>query len=171
MRYRIRQGLSAIFAPAQPVDFALAARVLSPALLDCFRQMRPSEQVHSLQVLRTVQAQGSTPDDLAAAALLHDVGKSRYAFPVWQKTLVVLVRAIAPGLFQWLSSGDEANWLQRPFVLSAQHPAWGAELVAAAGGSPRAIWLIAHHADPPVTWAAHPDLQLLKRLQAADDAH
>jgi hypothetical protein len=171
MRYRIRQGLSAIFAPAQPVDFALAAQVLTPALLDCFRQMRRSEQVHSLQVLRTVRAQGSTPDDLAVAALLHDAGKSRYAFPVWQKTLVVLLRAFAPGPFQRLSSGDEANWLQRPFVLAVQHPAWGADMVAAAGGSSRAVWLIAHHADLPDRWAEHPDHHLLERLQAADDAH
>ncbi len=169
MRYRIRQGLSALFAFAQPVDIALAASVLSPALLACFQQMRRSEQLHSLKVLRTIQAQGSTPDDLAVAALLHDAGKSRYAFPTWQKTLVVLVRAFTPGLFARLSAGDEANLLHRPFVLSVRHPAWSADLVAAAGGSPRAVWLIAHHADPPDQWAEHPDLHLLKRLQAADD--
>jgi len=171
MQYRIRQGLNALFAASQPVDLALATQVLSPALLDIFQRMRRSEQLHSLKVLRTIQAQGSTPDDLAVAALLHDAGKSRYPFPVWQKTLVVLVRAFAPGLYARLSTGDESNWFQRPFVLSVQHPAWSADLVAAAGGSPRAVWLIAHHADPAEDWAAHPDAYLLKRLQAADDAH
>jgi hypothetical protein len=169
--YRIRQGLRALTAFAQPVDVDLAARYLNPALLACFRTMRRAEQLHSLRVLRAVLAQGDTPHDLAVAALLHDVGKSRYPFPVWQKTLVVLARALTPGLFTRLSCGRETDWRCRPFVLSAQHPAWSAAQVAAAGGSPRAVWLIAHHATPPETLAGHEWLDLLRRLRAADDAH
>lgn len=171
MTYRVRQGLRALLAFSQPVDYDLAAQYLSPELLSCFRAMRRSEQLHSLQVLRTVLAQGPTPHDLAVAALLHDAGKSRYAFPVWQKTLVVLVRAFAPALFCRLSRGQEQNRLHRPFVLSAQHPAWSAAQAAAAGGSATAVWLIAHHADSPVQWAGHPHVHLLQRLQAADDAN
>ncbi len=169
--YRIRQGLRALFAFSQPVDYDLAAQYLTPALFNCFRAMRRSEQLHSLQVLRTVLAQGSTPHDLAVAALLHDAGKSRYAFPIWQKTLVVLVEAFAPALFQRLSQGQEHNRLHRPFVLSAQHPAWSAEQVAAAGGSATAVWLVRHHAGSSARWAGHPDVHLLQRLQAADDAN
>lgn len=169
--YRIRQGLRALFAFSQPVDDDLAAQHLTPELLACFRAMRRSEQLHSLHVLRTVLAQGSTPPDLAVAALLHDAGKSRYPFPVWQKTLVVLVRAFAPRLFERLSSGSETNWLHRPFVLSVHHPTWSAEQVAAAGGSEGAVWLIAHHADSPDRWHDHPQAHLLHRLRAADDAN
>jgi hypothetical protein len=169
--YRIKQGLRALFAFSHPIDDDLAAQVLSPELLTVFQAMRRSEQLHSLNVLRTLMAQGSVPDDLAVAALLHDSGKSRYPFPVWQKTMVVLVRAFAPGLFQSLSSGSETNWFQRPFVLSEHHPAWSAELVSAAGGSERAVWLIAHHADSPEQWAGHPHADLLKRLRSADDAN
>lgn len=169
--YRIRQGLRALFAFSRPIDADLAEQKLTPELLRLFRAMRRSEQQHSLNVLRTLMAQGSVPDDLAVAALLHDAGKSRYPFPVWQKTLVVLVRAFAPGLFQRLSSGSESNWLQRPFVLSEHHPAWSAEQVAAAGGSERAVWLVAHHADAPEQWAGHPHVGLLITLRAADDAN
>lgn len=169
--YRIRQGLRALFAFSQPVDADLAAAYLTPLLLTCFRSMRRSEQLHSLNVLRTIQAQGSIHPDLAVAALLHDAGKSRYPFPVWQKTLVVLVRAFTPRLFQRLSSGSEHNLLCRPFVLSVHHPAWSAERVAAAGGSDPAVWLIAHHADPLERWAEHPQLHLLKQLRDADDAN
>ncbi len=168
---RLRQGVRALLAFTRPVDYGLAARHLSPPLLACFRQMRRSEQLHSLNVLRAVLAQGSTPDDLAVAALLHDVGKARYAFPVWQKTLVVLVCAAFPALFQRLATGSAGNFWQRPFVVSQQHPAWSAEIAAAAGASEGALWLIAHHADPLPQWADHPHVYLLKRLQQADDAN
>ena len=167
-RYRIQQGLRALFAFSQPVERELAARYLTPDLLACFDTMRRGEQQHGLSVLRQLLAEGSIPDDLGVAALLHDVGKSRYPFPVWEKTLVVLVRAFAPRLFDRLSAGQETNRLCRPFVLGVHHPAWSTEIARAAGASERAVWLIAHHADNP---ASHPHLQLLERLQAADDAN
>lgn len=168
---RVRQGIRALLAFSQPVDTTLAAEYLSPALMPCFRSMRRSEQLHSLNVLRDTLAQGSTPSDLAIAALLHDVGKSRYPFPTWQKTLVVLARAFVPTIFQRLSQGDERIFWQRPFVLSEQHPAWSAQMIAAAGAPERAIWLVAHHADSLAQWADHPDLYLLERLKQADDAN
>jgi hypothetical protein len=169
--YRIQQGLRALFAFTQPVDSDLAQQYLSPELMTCFRAMRRGEQLHSLHILRTILAQGSTPDDLAVAALLHDAGKSRYGFPVWQKTLVVLIRAFAPHLYKHLSEGDETNPIHRPFVLSQHHPAWSATLVNQAGASERAIWLIEHHADGLEQWQNHPHIELLQRLKAADDAH
>jgi hypothetical protein len=168
---RVRQGIRALLAFSRPVDSDLAANYLTPELMAQFNLMRHSEQLHSLNVLRATLAQGFTPSDLAVAALLHDVGKSRYPFPTMQKTLVVLVRTFAPGLFQRLSQGDERNFWQRPFVLSQQHPIWSAEIVAAAGASERATWLIAHHADPPAYWNDHPSIHLLKRLKQADDAN
>ncbi|MBZ0295367.1 MAG: HD domain-containing protein [Anaerolineae bacterium] len=168
---RIRQGVRALLAFAHPVDYDLAADYLSPSLMHCFQQMRRSEQLHSLNVLRDVLAQGPTPDDLAVAALLHDVGKSRYPFPVWQKTMVVLTRAFAPGLFQRLSAGSEHRFWQRPFVVSSQHPRWSADIVRDAGASERAVWLVLHHADSLANWPEHPHCYLLKRLKAADDAN
>jgi hypothetical protein len=170
-RYRIQQGLRALFAFLRPIDRDLAEQVLTPDLLACFDSMRRGEQQHSLNVLRQLLAEGSIPDDLGVAALLHDVGKSRYPFPVWEKTLVVLVRAFAPRLFDRLSSGQETNRLCRPFILSVHHPTWSAEIVRAAGASARAVWLIDHHADDAAQWNRHPHVQLLERLQAADDAN
>jgi hypothetical protein len=169
--YRIRQGLRAIFAFSQSVETSLAAEYLAPELLALFRQMRRSEQLHSLNVLRDVLAQGTTPHDLAVAALLHDVGKSRYPMQVWQKTLVVLTRAFSPALFERWSKGDPSSLWHRPFVVYVQHPAWSAQLIASAGASTNAVWLVAHHQENADQWQRHPLASLLIRLQAADDSN
>ncbi len=168
---RLRQGLRALFAFALPVDLALARRYLDAAQLALFRRMRRGEQLHSLNVLRGVLAQGETPPDLAVAALLHDVGKSRYPLRLWQKTGAVLVRACAPPLFARLSRGDPRRWWQRAFVVYVQHPAWSAELLAETAASASAVWLVAHHQDDAERWRDHECYLLLKRLQRADDAN
>lgn len=167
--YRIGQGLRALGTRFAPVDDAQAEKLLSPALYALYRQMRRSERQHSLRVLRELRAVGHADPDLLAAALLHDVGKVRAPFGVPAKTLVVLVRAIVPqAVLRW-GSGSARGW-RRPFAVSVQHPAWGAEMVAAAGGSPRTVELIARHQDtldgPPQTEMD----RLLLALQAVDDA-
>ncbi len=169
--HRLQQGLRALFAFARPVDLDLAARTLTPEQLALFRRLRRAEQLHSLNVLRALLDQGDTPPDLAAAALLHDVGKSRYPLALWQKTAAVLVRAVAPGLFQRLSAGDPRRLLNRPFAVYVHHPAWGAELAAQVGSSSGTVWLIAQHQQPADQVCDHDLCQMLKRLQRADDAN
>lgn len=170
--HRLQQGLRALFAFTRIPDQQFAAQYLSSTQLQWFTQMTRGEQLHSLNVLRDVLAQGATPDDLAAAALLHDVGKSRYAMTVWQKTLPVVVRALIPRWYIRLSQGNPANWLARPFVVNAQHPAWGGELLATqTDASERLIWLVTHHADALSEWIGHPYAPLLQRLQVADNAN
>ncbi len=160
---RLRQGLNALLAFAQPVDHAFVAQHLTPELQDCFTLLRRSEQLHSLRVLRALQEQGTVPPELAAAALLHDVGKTRWPFPLWQRVLVVLLPPLAPSLAASLARGDVANPLARPFIIEHQHPAWGAQLARAAGADERVVVLIERHAQPPG------DDELLARLRHADE--
>jgi len=168
--YRFRQGLRALASWLRPVDDARAAQHLSPALFALYRQMRRSERQHSLRVLDSLIRAGHTQPDLLAAALLHDVGKIRAPFYLPEKVLVVLVKAAAPQRYQQWGSGSARGW-QRPFAVGVQHPAWGAEMVAAADGSPLTVDLIRRHAD----WLADGDGAesdtLLRALQAVDDAN
>jgi hypothetical protein len=78
---------------------------------------------------------------------------------------------LAPVLFKWLSRGDPARFWLRPFVVKAQHPAWSAEMLTAAGASDTTVWLAAHHQEDASQWATHPYYDLLQRLQQADDAN
>ncbi len=169
---RLRQGLRALFAFSQALDTPLAARYLTAEQLALFQRMRRGEQLHSLNVLRGVLAQEGDkemPPELATAALLHDVGKIRYPLRLWQKTIAVLVRTFVPSLFVRLSRGDPEQFINRPFVVYALHPAWSAELLTQTGACDVAIWLVAHHAENADRWRDHDQYPLLKRLQEADD--
>ncbi len=170
--YRLRQGLRAFFAFARPVDETLAGRFLSPQQFAVFKRLRRGEQLHSLNVLCALLTQNAvTPPDLAVAALMHDVGKIRSPVLLWQQSIVVLIRSFTPSAFERLSHGDPRRWLNHPFVVYVEHPAWSAEILAQTGASEAAIWLVAHHADPADRWQNHDLYPLLQRLQAADDTN
>lgn len=167
---RVRQGLRALSAWARPVHHDLAAEILSPDLLALFHRMRRSEQQHSLNVLLTLRRRGQNHPALLQAALLHDVGKSRVPFHLWDRVVVVLVKAAAPALARRWGEGQSIGW-RRPFVVSFQHPAWGAEMAAKVGADPLVVELIASH---QVHLDHEPRTQterLLVALQAADDAN
>ncbi|HVO41934.1 MAG TPA: HD domain-containing protein, partial [Aggregatilineales bacterium] len=119
-------------------------------------------------VLRLLQSWGYNDPSLMAAALLHDVGKSRFPFSIWDRTLVVLVRAVMPDRARAWGSAERMGW-RRPFVVSYQHPRWSADMAAGAGADPLAVALIADHQmkldHAPVT----PTEKLLSALQQADN--
>lgn len=166
--YRFRQGIRALGSWLRPVDDAQAEATLSPALVALYRQMRRSERQHSLRMLHSLISAGHTDPDLLVAALLHDVGKTRTHFFLPEKVLVVLVKAIAPPLYRRWGSGPVHGW-RRPFAVSVQHPVWGAEMVAAAGGSPLAVELILRHAESLDLEERTRADRLLRALQAVDD--
>lgn len=170
--YRVRQGLRALFAFARPIEADAARTWLTPDELALFNRLQRGERLHCLNVLGALLAQhGRTPRALAAAALLHDVGKIRYPLHLWQKTLVVLARTFVPPLYHRLAAANPEGWLARPFVVYERHPAWSAEYAAQAGSNDDTIWLCAHHADPAGQWRDHPLYPLLVRLQQADDTN
>lgn len=172
MLQRFQQGIRALFAFAQDVDYDLAERYLESEQMTLFRSMAKSEQLHSLNVLRDVLKQETqTPHDLAVAALLHDCGKSRKHLAVWQKTLSVLVKKLAPAWDKRLSEDGDLNFWRAPFIVRRHHPRWGAELMRDRNSSDCVIWLIEHHADNADDWQGHPYYDLLIRLQGADDAN
>lgn len=168
---RLRQGLRALTAFIRPVDYSLVEAYLSPAQQSLFRRMKRAEQQHSIAVLRDLLAEAPAPPELAIAALLHDVGKTRYPLAVWMKTETVLLKAFAPALARRWTGGDPRNWLKRGLIVSKTHPAWSAALVQPTGVSELTLWLIENHQSRAADLRSHPGYRLLLRLQRADDAN
>jgi putative nucleotidyltransferase with HDIG domain len=139
--------------------------------------MHKSEQAHSLRVLGELRSQGEENKDLHTAALLHDVGKIRAPLSLWERVLVVVVRALCPDcVHKWGSTnGDESleglGW-RRAFVVSEKHPAWGADLASQYGVSELAVSLIARHQEqlpPSVDNESSVEDHLLHKIQAVDN--
>jgi hypothetical protein len=122
--------------------------------------MDPAARRHHLAVYRRLRAQGCDNSEVLAAALLHDIGKGRVS-PL-DRTAYVLASRIGPGFVRWLAGDGRRGW--RALYRLAHHPALGAALVQAAGGSARLVWLIAHHQRRDLD---DRDLQLLREADEA----
>ena len=160
VRYRVAQFVRTLAAPLRPLDAAYAGAHLAPSLLELFRALPPAEQVHALALCRTLEARGQTDPDLLAAALLHDVGKLRVRPRLWERVIAVLGEHYLPARAEMWAMGAPRG-LRRAFVIRQQHAAWGAELAADAGASPRTVELIRRHHSAP---GADAELALLQTL-------
>jgi hypothetical protein len=114
--------------------------------MELFGHMQSSEQAHSLLVFNQLLAQREMQEDLLGAALLHDVGKSRFPLRIWERVLIVLGKALVPERAADWGQGEPRGW-KRPFVVAEKHPDWGAEMASAAGASPLAVSIIQRHQD------------------------
>lgn len=166
-RYRIAQGLSHLRpVPPSAGDLLLAEQILSARQFALFRSMPQQDQRHHCCVAARLTAEGQVDPDLLQAALLHDAGKfdGSRGPNVAERTMVVLLASVAPGLLARLSREDH-RW-NRGLYLAVHHPALGAQIAGEAGCNVRVQWLIAHHGDERI----EDDDLLLRALQSADSA-
>jgi putative nucleotidyltransferase with HDIG domain len=174
--YRSRQFWQAISTSPSQGDVELISSFLTDPQLELFLCMQASEQNHSIQVFNELRDQGQENPDLLAAALLHDVGKTRAPLRIWDRVIIVIVGAVCEScVHKW---GRDKNILpesglgwRRAFVIAEQHPAWGAEMAAECGTSPLAVSLIARHQERVNAGASTEEDILLQNLQAVDDNH
>ena len=149
-------------------ELAPARSVLTTEQMQLFTRLQPSEQIHALRVLQTVQQQGGSDPDLQTAALLHDVGKARTPLKLWERVVIVLGNAFFREYAKAWGRGQPQGLL-RPFVIAEQHPAWGGEMASEVSASPLAVSLIRRHQSPDEFLpTSQKEDHLLKILQNAD---
>lgn len=164
--YRIRQGLDSLLgAPMRPEDRALAATHLSAAEWELFARMEPADQRHSVRVLRTLIDSGVADEELLAAALLHDVGKSRCRISVLHRTVTVLLEALFGELPPFALQKRSGWWM--PFYVLANHPRLGACMLTQAGSRERVWRLVELHQQDPLLTSRLPDSQWLRKALIA----
>ena len=141
---------------------------LSPTALALFRRMSAADRAHCLRVFAWLQTHDQADNDLLVAALLHDCGKAAAPIAVWQRTLKVLLRHLAPDRWHTLSRPAAPSDWRFPFFVLQNHPLIGAEWAEAAGCAATVVWLIRYHeTDPDPSDSRSP---LMRCLQDADAA-
>jgi hypothetical protein len=171
--WRVRQFVRGIFAHVNADEMLEVTRALPKAAVCRFCQMPLDGQRHSLNVLYTLQAAGWHDPDLAAAALLHDVGKvagdaANIRLSPWLRGPLVLLTALAPAKVAALASDDPATGWHYLLYVHREHPAIGAAWAKADGCSELTRWLIEHHQDKPDSQPTNRQDELLALLYWAD---
>lgn len=166
--YRLRQLRSNLTAGRLSHEARTdVGELLSAAEQALFERFSFADQWHSYHVLRTLRDAGYNHPDLLAAALLHDIGKTRYPLNAWDRTVIVVGGVLFPERAKVWGRGAVDSW-RRPFVVRAMHPIWGAEMAGAVGSRPGVVDLILRHQDKIDHGRAEDD-ELLRSLQWADD--
>ena len=170
--YRTQQFWNALSAKPGPEDLELVRNLLTPAQMGLFSRMQTSEQVHSIAVMKRLSLEKDVNSSqhvrsLLEAALLHDVGKSRYPLRLWERVMIVLAIALFPRKVTEWGSGEISGW-QRVFVISEQHPEWSAQMAEGVGTMPLAVELIRQHQNHYPANTVSIEGRLLERLQIAD---
>lgn len=174
--YRVQQFWQGWRAKILPEELAGAVIYLPPMAKARFQQLPRDAQRHSLNVLHTLQQQGTLSTDLAAAALLHDVGKlaaeeAGLRINLWVRGPLVLLEQVAPHLLtRWAAPDVAAGWRYLLYV-HRMHPTIGAQWANTWGCTPLTCWLIEHHQDHLVTEPKNEAEKLLVLLQWADGAN
>ncbi len=172
--YRTQQFFQALAGRSGDQELEQANRLLSPKQWGLFSSLHPSEQSHSLRILRQLQAEGEADPDLLAAALLHDVGKIHFPLHLWERVWIVLAHAFAPTWARKIGAGSlpaDRNipaW-RKALMAASQHPQWGADLAAQADCSNRVVELIRRHQEPPIRQPQNKTELLLQKLQEVDN--
>ena len=166
MRLRVGQA---------PIDTEAARSLLPEAAFALFDSMSPGDQAHALCVLRVLRQGGAVADDVAEAALLHDVGKVGSGLTLPHRVLIVLLKWLDGGLLEYLATEPGRNaplpgsW-RYPFHAQAHHAELGAQRCAQVGCSPSTVALVAHHEVAAHEYLSDPALRAkLMALQRADE--
>ena len=137
LRRIIRLGRSLTPHLATPDD-AWSAAFLTPPERTVYFRMDPRDREHAVRVARHLLADVPGADqELVAAALLHDCGKSVRPYRLVERVLV--------GLVPWALSRRATRG---PLYVRGHHPAIGAGLLRRAGARPRVVELVERHHAP-----------------------
>lgn len=100
--YRVKQFIWACVSPLKSIDYNLLNRYLTKKEKRLFRQLKVSEQQHSIRVCNKALEMNNNSCDIdkgkmAKIALLHDVGKGNCSLNIFEKSIIVVLDKLTKG--------------------------------------------------------------------------
>lgn len=151
MFYRLQQFYHTIFPHLNDTDIKWALNHLSPEAAKLFLQQSKPEQRHAIDVAKSItETSHLLPSNdfqnITAAALLHDCGKSIISIHLWQRVYIVLMHKAPKFLKSHFEKGPSI--ISFPLKIEARHALWGAYLAKKAGLNSIVCLLIREHHAP-----------------------
>jgi len=154
--YRLRQFWFVLFSRMTEEDRLLVHQHLNRAEAALFFNLPEFEQKHGVVVARKLLEEaagirGLDQKKLLRLGLLHDVGKSAANLSILDKGLLVILRRLAPPLYNYLAEQGKSNKALpglRKFYVHKHHGEVGAELLSNIGESQDIIEEIKRHDRP-----------------------
>jgi hypothetical protein len=142
--YRLRQAWHHLYVAPQTINPQIIRNTLPERVIPLFYQMSTGDQAHACSVLAVLLRTNTLSPELAQAALLHDVGKTGAKLSLSYRTIIVILRSLAPGILSQLGQVDAPCW-RKPFYVQLHHASIGARLCETVGCAPRVVQLVLNH--------------------------
>ncbi|MDD5594007.1 MAG: HD domain-containing protein [Candidatus Margulisbacteria bacterium] len=173
--YRLKQFYFSMFSVYDRSDEAFARSYLNNEETALFNQLPRFEKKHAVVVARKMLELALynpelDPQKLVKLGLLHDIGKLAERNSILTKSILVIIRFLSPGLYDWLADRGRTGRLFRRFYVHKHHGAIGADMLAKIGVSGEFLSIIKKH-DPLVEPFGPDDPIELKILQQADSTY
>jgi putative nucleotidyltransferase with HDIG domain len=168
IKYRYRQFIQAINGSPSLSHLDEVSQTLNGKQLKLFQQLQPSEQLHAILVFQQLKRLGNSHHNLLVAALLHDVGKTRYPINNLQRIIIVIFDKLFPNWVKRTKDSSPVGW-KRPFVVAENHAEWGAEMATLCDSDVMTVKLIRRHQTKIAGKFIKLEDQLLYALQQADN--
>ena len=166
--YRIRQFFKSLFVTKSMVDMDFVRKHLTPAQEALFLRMQTYDRYHSVLFAKTLIAEVyKVQEDMIVAALLHDVGKSRYLISPFNRTFAVLIHKFAPKMMEDATL-ENVTFFNKTFLVAKHHAQWSEEMARSVGVSELTAIIIASHENENIN-ETHPYYEMIKTFIKYDD--
>ncbi|MDV3429288.1 MAG: HDIG domain-containing protein [Bacillota bacterium] len=151
---RIRQFLICIFSSLNSQDIEYIDNKLDIDIKDIFLKLSKYEKKHSILVAQAVEKEFKNDPDLAKAALLHDIGKTKYHINIIQKSLLVLFDRLTKGKLKKITGN-------KSIYIFYNHGQMGYDILKNSGYNERILFIVKNHHNKNIS---SDDLRIIRKF-------